>query len=123
MMRRPPAQEVFLEHSQLGGRTPGVTRMALRTGSTGSNRPLIAVRGETFPDGPKCSLRAGGQVELAQDIADVSTSRPLADHELGRNLLVRLARGDHPQDLSLAIGELPCRVLAVGRPHRSHQTL
>src|SRR5262249_31534092 len=67
---------------------------------------LIAVWSETFPHGPERSLRARREVELAQDVADVSTRRALADHQLCRDLLVRLAGSHHPQDLSLPIGEL-----------------
>src|SRR5262249_3793419 len=64
-----------------------------------STRALIALVGETFPHGPERSLRARREIELAQDVADVRTSRALADHQVGRDLLVRLARGHHPEDL------------------------
>src|SRR5690606_14204794 len=46
---------------------------------------------EALPDGEQRGLRAGGELELGQDVADVGPRRPLADHELLGDVPVRPA--------------------------------
>jgi hypothetical protein len=70
--------------------------------------------------------RAGAQVELAQDVADVRTRRALADRQLERDLLVRTRLSHVHEDLAFAGGELieargrrrECRRLGCGQAER-----
>ena len=50
-------------------------------------------------------LHAVTQVELLEDVRDVGLHRRLADVELAADLGVRLAAGDQPEHVHLALGQ------------------
>lgn len=61
--------------------------------------------GPALPQSVERSLRAAGEVQLAEDVADVRAHRGLTDDQRLRNLLVALALGDDLQDLELPRGQ------------------
>ena len=67
---------------------------------------------EPFPQRIQRGLRAVGQVQLAEDVADVGAHRPLADDEPVRDLRVGQTLRNQLQDDELAAGQ---RVLGGGR--------
>src|SRR3990172_3044922 len=78
--------------------------------------------GESVSDGPRGRISAVGDVELAEDVADVAPHRVRADEELLGDFGVGLAAGDEPQDFDLAFGEA-VRVGGTRLPTRSDRLL
>src|SRR5581483_7676013 len=64
----------------------------------------------TQPTDQRGGLRAPGQAQLAQDVADVRLDGVLAQVQLGRDLAVRLAGRDHRDDPPVVLGERGQRV-------------
>src|SRR5438105_4009917 len=58
--------------------------------------------GDALPDGPGSDGGAGIEIQLGQDVADVSRRGAVADEERIGDLLVRAAVGDEPDDVEFA---------------------
>jgi hypothetical protein len=67
-------------------------------------------RGESVPVGVAHRLRPVAGADLGQHVVDVALHRGLADEQLGRDLGIRQARPDQPQDFGFP-GSKPVRKL------------
>jgi hypothetical protein len=88
------------------GRLPARAGWAGRVTRRAGDQPL--------PDGDERRLRAGGQLQFREHVADVRAGGAFADVELGGDLAVREPAGHQPED-----GAFPCgqRRDAGGRGH------
>src|SRR6266540_1258619 len=92
-----PASEDRRESADRGGRS--ATDVTSGGGRTSVAR-LRRQAGDAILDRPESRLRARSESELEQDAADVGARRALADHELVRDLLVRVAEADQGEHLT-----------------------
>src|SRR3954470_1530410 len=66
---------------------------------------ISPTRDEAVLVGERRCRGARRDTQLREDVAHVTVDGPLAEHELDRDRLVRVARGDQSQHLELALGE------------------
>ena len=88
-----------------GSAAPGMDSGSAHPGRSGHHRGLGPIPG----------------ADLLQDVADVRLGGPVADEELGRDLVVGASGGDQPEHLALAGSEAgDSRGSARGRPRTGH---
>src|SRR3712207_306772 len=73
---------------------------------------LVVERSDALPNGEEGGLRAVGEAELAQEVADVPLDRALAGRQFSYDLRVAHAPGNEPEHRQVAW----CKVRGRGAP-------
>jgi hypothetical protein len=84
-------------------------------GSAAEKPRLLCGTDQTVREGVVHELRSGLKLELPHDARAVHLGRAGRDEELLRDLLIRVAEGDEPEDVELARGQQPGSRSATGR--------